>query len=77
VLTLEGIDTGGRCDLFRRLAPFKKGHSPPFRTKGPERSQSESLYAMSYFQQIGIELEFKCAGGLVGYAAVVCRCMWS
>ena len=62
--------------MFWWMDPFEKGHSGPVGAKVSECSQLESLYAVSYLFQVGVQSQFKCFGGFMGYATFVCDCVW-
>jgi len=62
--------------MFRRMDAFEKGHSGPIGTKVFECSQLESLYAMSYLFEIGVQSELKCFGRFMGYTTFICDCVW-
>ena len=61
-LILIGIDIGSRGDMFWGMDPFQKGHSGPVGAKVSECSQLESVYAVSYLFEIGVQPEFECFG---------------
>jgi hypothetical protein len=71
-----GINLGSSRDCLWRMDSLETGNFKSKCTKVPQCGQFKSLYAVFDFFEIGIEFEFECFGGFMGYAFVVCDCLW-
>jgi hypothetical protein len=74
-LTL-GINLGSRCHRIRRMDSLETRNFKSKCSKVSQRGEFKSFYSVFNFFQVGFEFEFECFGGFMGYAFVICDCVW-